>query len=100
MEKIIIEELQKMLVKLSFYEIHGWLGTSFTTSCMTYVMLTDGATFYSVLAGLGALFAGSGTAYYYIQKAKLIRKETEYIEEILRKNRKREIKKKELKPEE
>lgn len=74
----------KELKKMSAYEIHGWIGTSFTTSCATYALLFSGTTFYSVLAGLGAFFAGLGTAYYYVQKAKLIQRQVEYIEKKLK----------------
>jgi hypothetical protein len=54
-------------------EIKGVIGMTISFGCAIITVLIEAGEIYAILAGLGGLLAGTATAYYYYQKALLIR---------------------------
>jgi hypothetical protein len=58
---------------ISVEELKGLIGMTISFACAIVAMLIEAGEIYTILAGLGGLLAGSATAFYYYQKAMLIR---------------------------
>ena len=69
-----IHHFIETLRDLNQFEWKAWLGTC-ATSVLTVLSFNEVEIVHHVLVGIGAFSTGLATAYYYIMKAILIRKE-------------------------
>jgi len=60
-------------MNIAIEELRGLIGMTISFACAIVTVLVETSEIYTILAGLGGFLAGSATAYYYYQKALLIR---------------------------